>query len=88
MNFKYYIILFFFLGFISVSFSQDDSTYKKRVLETTEVDFLSSYYSQQGNNASVTGGIGDEKLTDVTPTIIISLPLNEDDVLLTITEKK
>jgi hypothetical protein len=73
--------VFFLLGFISVSFSQDDNTYKKRVLETTEVDFLSSYYSQQGNNASVTGGIGDEKLTDVTPTIIISLPINADDVL-------
>lgn len=81
MNFKYYIIVFFLLGFINVSFSQDDNTYKKRVLETTEVDFLSSYYSQKGNNASVTGGIGDEKLTDVTPTIIISVPLNEDDVL-------
>ena len=81
MNFNYYIIVFFLFVFFNISFSQEDNTYKKRVLETTEVDFLSSYYSQQGNNASVTGGIGDEKLTDFTPTIIISLPLNADDVL-------
>ena len=63
--------------------AQQDSTlvYKKRVLETTEVDFLSSYYSQDGNNASVTGGIGTEKLSDLTATIVVSLPLNDDDVL-------
>lgn len=60
-----------------------DSTavYKKRVLETTEVDFISSYYSQEGNNASVTGGIGTEELTDLTAAIVVSMPLNDDAVL-------
>lgn len=57
------------------------NTYKKRVLETVEVDFLMSYYTQDGNHASVTGGIGNEKLTDVTPTFVIAIPLNADDVL-------
>ncbi len=63
--------------------AQQDSTkvYKKRVLETTEVDFLTSYYVQDGTNASVTGGIGNEHLTDFTPTIIVSIPLNADDVV-------
>jgi len=56
-------------------------TYKKRVLETTEVDFLTSYYSQTGDNAAVSGGIGTEELTDVTGTFVVSIPLNEDDVL-------
>ena len=76
------IIIIMFLCFGS-AWSQQDSTlvYKKRVLETTEVDFLSSYYSQDGNNASVTGGIGTEELTDATATIVVSMPLNEDDVL-------
>ncbi|WP_129652558.1 DUF3570 domain-containing protein [Flagellimonas olearia] len=55
--------------------------YKKRVLESTEVDILSSYYEQTGNNASVTGGIGTEQLTDVAPSIVVSIPLNDDDVL-------
>ncbi|WP_055444955.1 DUF3570 domain-containing protein [Lacinutrix himadriensis] len=68
---------------IGNTFAQQDSTavYKKRVLETTEVDFLTSYYSQDGDNASVTGGIGSEELTDFTPTIIVSLPLSADEVL-------
>jgi len=67
----------------SVSFAQQDSTtvYKKRVLESTEIDFLLSYYSQDGDNASVTGGIGTEELTDITPTIVVSYPLNDDDIL-------
>ena len=58
-----------------------DFSDKKRVLETIEVDFLASYYVQNGDNASVTGGIGNEFLTDVASSIIISLPLNADDVL-------
>ena len=60
-----------------------DSTqvYKKRVLETTEIDFLSSYYSQDGDNAAVSGGIGTEELTDVTATFVVSIPMNDDDVL-------
>lgn len=61
---------------------QDSITaYKKRVLETTEVDFLTSYYSQDGDNAAVSGGIGTEALTDVTGTFVVSIPLNDDDVL-------
>jgi len=61
---------------------QDTSTiYKKRVLETTEVDFLTSYYTQDGDNAAVSGGIGTEELTDVTGAFVVSIPLNDDDVL-------
>jgi hypothetical protein len=72
----------FFFYFIGTN-AQTDSTkiYKKRVLETSEVEFLMSFYSQNGDNAAVTGGIGTEELTDITPTIVISIPLNEDDVL-------
>ena len=77
---KIVVILFLLIGVLG--FSQDsDTIYKKRVLESTEIDFLTSYYSQDGANAAVTGGIGTEELTDFTPTIIISMPLNDDDVL-------
>ena len=55
--------------------------YKKRVLESTEVDILSSYYTQEGSNASVTGGVGSEELTDITPTLVVTMPMNADDVL-------
>ena len=72
--------MFFVCCFI---FSQDNSgsKYKKRVLENIEIDFLSSYYSQQGKNASVTGGIGTEDLEDFNPTVVISIPLNDDDII-------
>ncbi len=55
--------------------------YKKRVLETPEVDLLMSFYKQQGTHSAVGGGVGTEELTDATPTIVITLPLNEDDIL-------
>jgi len=74
------IVAIIFFGKIA---AQQDvaKVYKKRVLETTEVDFLTSYYVQEGDNASVTGGIGNEHLTDFASTIIVSLPINADDVL-------
>ncbi len=85
-NMKYLfvsILCFFSLLLHSQDKNKDSisSGYKKRVLETTEVDFLMSYYQQDGTHASVTGGIGDEHLTDITPTIVVAIPLNADDVL-------
>ena len=56
-------------------------SYKKRVLEAAELQVLTSYYQQDGANAAVMGGNGTEQLTDVHPTVILALPLNEDDVL-------
>ena len=74
------IICTLFLGHIYAQ-NEENTLYKKRVLETAEVDFLSSYYSQEGKNASVTGGIGTEELTDLTSTIVVTIPVNDDDVL-------
>ncbi|MDY8134888.1 DUF3570 domain-containing protein [Aquimarina sp. 2201CG5-10] len=75
-------IIICFIGF--VSFSQENDSipiYKKRVLESTEVDYLMSYYKQDGTHSSVGGGIGTENLTDYTPTVVVSVPLSDDDVL-------
>ncbi|WP_165395245.1 DUF3570 domain-containing protein [Flagellimonas allohymeniacidonis] len=60
---------------------QTNSSYTKRVLETSEIDMLFSYYSQDGQNAAVTGGEGTEELTDATSTLVLRMPLNENDVL-------
>jgi hypothetical protein len=78
-NFLVFVLLLVF----SLTTAQQDSSkvYKKKVLESTEIDFLSTYYAQTGNNASVTGGIGNEELTDLTGTIVVSMPINADDVL-------
>ncbi|PKP14241.1 MAG: hypothetical protein CVU08_01195 [Bacteroidetes bacterium HGW-Bacteroidetes-3] len=70
-----------FIGFAQEKAIDSVNTYKKRVLETAEVEFLTSYYTQDGDNAAVSGGIGSEKLDDITATFIVSIPLNADDVL-------
>jgi len=79
---KILLTLLIFPSVISFAQEQDSvQTYKKRVLESTEVDILASYYTQDGDNAAVTGGEGTESLTDINPTIVIAIPLNDDDVL-------
>jgi len=58
------------------SFAQNtaDSTgFKSRKLKIEEINLVSSYYKQDGNNAAVTGGIGSEKLTDFANVIDIKL---------------
>jgi hypothetical protein len=42
----------------------------------TEVDILGSYYQQNGNHSAVEGGIGDQHLTDLAPTILLNVPLD------------
>lgn len=44
--------------------------------KTVDVDFLSSYYEQDGDNSPVTGGIGTEQLTDFTQKLIVSIPVS------------
>ncbi len=72
-------------GFFALSASGQDSpdagSYQKRVLDAAEIDFLSSYYRQEGDNAAVTGGLGTEQLTDATATVVVAVPLNDNDIL-------
>lgn len=68
-------------GVVSAQVADSTKAYKKRVLESTEVDLLMSLYNQDGTHSPVNGGIGTEKLTNSTPTIVISMPLNDNDVL-------
>ncbi|QJX45676.1 DUF3570 domain-containing protein [Hymenobacter taeanensis] len=42
----------------------------------TEVNILSSYYQQDGDHGAVQGGRGTQYLTDLTPTIILNVPLD------------
>lgn len=81
-KFLFFICLFMVCCICNAQNSdQDADGYKKRVLETAEIDLLSSYYYQDGNNAAVTGGLGTEELTDITGTMVISIPVSDDDVL-------
>lgn len=51
----------------------DSTGYKSKKLSIDEINFVSSYYKQDGDNSAVTGGIGTEKLTDVSNTIDVRL---------------
>ncbi|QDA59241.1 DUF3570 domain-containing protein [Hymenobacter jejuensis] len=42
----------------------------------TEVNILTSYYQQDGDHGAVEGGRGTQHLTDLTPTIILNIPLD------------
>lgn len=53
--------------------STDTSVYRSRKLHVDEVDFVSSYYSQNGDHSAVTGGIGTEKVTDIANGINVNL---------------
>ena len=59
------VIVGLYIGLLH-AFSQavDSSAYKKRKLSVDEINILSSYYSQDGNNSAVTGGTGTEELKD------------------------
>ena len=62
------------LFYPKVNAQNDVSTdYKKQKLKIEEVNFISSYYSQQGDNSAVTGGKGTEKLTDIATQIEVVL---------------
>lgn len=67
----------------SANSQEKDSTavYKKRVLETAEIEFLGSYYQQDGKHSPVGGGIGSEELKDYTSNIVLSIPVSDDGVL-------
>ena len=64
------LIIALYLSIVSAfAQSADSSRYEPRKLRVDEVDFVSSYYRQDGDNAAVTGGVGSEKLTDFATTI-------------------
>jgi hypothetical protein len=56
-----------------------DSTYVSRKLKPEEVNFVSSYYMQDGNHSAVTGGIGTEHLTDFANTIDLKMSKTDHD---------
>ncbi|WP_281225658.1 DUF3570 domain-containing protein [Flavobacterium aquiphilum] len=53
--------------------SKDTTNYETRKLKVEEVNLVSSYYTQNGDNSAVTGGIGSEHLTDIANTIDVKL---------------
>lgn len=75
----YFNVAFLFLGIFGAyaqttkPVEQADSTYHTRKLKLEEVNLISAYYHQTGNNSAVTGGIGTERLSDIANTIDVQL---------------
>ena len=51
-------------------------SYENPNWKTVDIDFLSSYYEQDGNMSPVTGGLGTERLTDFTQKVIMRIPVS------------
>lgn len=64
---------FFFQILAAFAQQAPDSNYKSRRLKLEEINFVSGYYHQDGNHSGVTGGIGTEKLSDISNTIELKL---------------
>ncbi len=60
-------------GFLNVSAQENTSAEPTKKLTLEEANLVSSYYHQDGNNSAVTGGIGSEKLTDLSNSIDVTL---------------
>jgi hypothetical protein len=61
------------LSAFSQTNSTDSSQYQSKKLTLNEVNFVSGYYTQNGNHSAVTGGIGTERLNDFGNTIELKL---------------
>ena len=79
MKYTFVALLFFS---VSALMGQDKGgVYTKKVLEKVSVQTLFSYYTQEGNNAAVTGGEGTEALTNAAPTMVVQIPIGADGIL-------
>lgn len=66
------------MGQNASAIAENDSA--KIQLDDIEVNFLSSYYVQDGDLSAVTGGIGTEYLTNFAPSVNITLPTDTHKV--------
>lgn len=57
-------------------------TTEEKLLDDSEINFLFNYYNQDGDNAAVTGGRGTEKLTNIAPSVILTIPLDTNKLLI------
>ncbi len=59
--------------FHTINLEPDTPAYNPRQLKVDEVNLVSSYYWQNGDHSPVTGGIGSEKVTDISNGLTLNL---------------
>ncbi|HIF14844.1 MAG TPA: DUF3570 domain-containing protein, partial [Bacteroidetes bacterium] len=62
----------------SIAQSQNDSIVSHEELDPATMNFIFSYYEQDGDHSPVTGGVGDEELHDYIFKISVNVPLNNN----------
>ena len=60
-------------GIFNANAQENSATEPSKKLKIDEINLVSSYYKQDGNNSAVTGGIGSEKLDDISNSIDVVL---------------
>jgi len=60
-------------GIFNAKAQENTGSEQPKKLTFDEANLVSSYYKQDGNNSAVTGGIGTEKLSDVSNTIDVTM---------------
>lgn len=66
-------------------YAQSDTTFTdhyRKDLDLAEIDFLYSYYEQDGDHSPVTGGQGTEHLTDHVGQIVVTIPYKNNKFTL------
>ena len=58
-------LYFWLLSAFAQQYNVDTSSYKNQKLKLNEVNLVSGYFNQNGDHSAVTGGIGTQKLNDV-----------------------
>ncbi|MFC0345181.1 DUF3570 domain-containing protein [Epilithonimonas hispanica] len=61
------------LGIFNAKAQENTTNTQPKKLTLDEANLVSSYYKQDGNNSAVTGGMGSEKLSDISNAIDITL---------------
>ena len=78
MNYK----ICFLLALLSAGLNAQEREYQMLPNSPeAEIDFLFSYYHQDGNNSPVTGGIGTEELSDYSSSMLVQIPLDSSQSL-------
>lgn len=58
-------LYFWLLSAFAQQYNVDTSSYKNQNLKLSEMNIVSGYYNQDGDHSAITGGIGTQKLNDV-----------------------
>ncbi|MEM7101648.1 MAG: DUF3570 domain-containing protein [Bacteroidota bacterium] len=77
------VISLVFFGCSQVGWSQSTTKINEQATDSldiqkypVEIDFLVSYYRQNGDHSAVTGGIGTESLDDISTEVIVNIPID------------